>query len=319
MKYGADAKLRISEPGGEGADVEVEIKRTVEPRDVLHIAQTFERFGGEPWLVIAPYISERTQELLRAGDICYADLTGNIYFTARKPAIFIHDRGATSDPWRETQPIYSLRGPTSGRVVRGLCDLSPPYGIRELATQIAAPPSSVSRVVTLLTKEGFVVRTDDGEIDSVDWQGLLQRWAQDYGFMRSNHTYRYIEPRGLTALMYGVEELGITWDRKYAITGTLAAAQVAPSAPSHLFTIYAESATRFATELELRPAQVGANVLIAEPFDSVVFDRTWEKGGCVYAALSQVTADLLTSPGRGPAEGMELMRWMGEHEDAWRQ
>lgn len=37
-----------------------------------------------------------------------------------------------------------------------------------------------------------------------------------------------------------------------------------------------------------------------------------------YAAASQVAVDLLTGPGRGPAEGDALIEWMEQNEDAWR-
>lgn len=44
-----------------------------------------------------------------------------------------------------------------------------------------------------------------------------------------------------------------------------------------------------------------------------------KRDGVWYAAPSQVAADLLTSPGRGPAEGEELIGWMMSNEDKWRQ
>jgi len=93
---------------------------------------------------------------------------------------------------------------------------------------------------------------------------------------------------------------------------------VAAYAPARLATLYAENPSGMAEALELRPAESGANVLIAEPFDSVVFDRTWQRRCIVFSALSQVAADLLTSPGRGPSEGEELIRRMQENEDDWR-
>lgn len=40
--------------------------------------------------------------------------------------------------------------------------------------------------------------------------------------------------------------------------------------------------------------------------------------GLVFASLSQVVADLLTSPGRAPSEGEGLLRWMAEHVRGWR-
>ncbi len=68
----------------------------------------------------------------------------------------------------------------------------------------------------------------------------------------------------------------------------------------------------------VRPVESGVNVLLVQPFDPVVFDRTTTSGGVIYAALSQVAADLLTGPGRSPAEGEELLKWMGENQSAWR-
>ena len=51
----------------------------------------------------------------------------------------------------------------------------------------------------------------------------------------------------------------------------------------------------------------------------VAFERTWDQAGITYAALPQVAVDLMTSPGRGPAEAAALIEWMEENEDAWRR
>jgi hypothetical protein len=82
--------------------------------------------------------------------------------------------------------------------------------------------------------------------------------------------------------------------------------------------LYADEPSALAGELEVRPTEAGANVALATPFDPVVYERTSNKNGVTIAALSQVAADLLTSPGRGPNEGEALMEWMREHEDDWR-
>jgi hypothetical protein len=47
-------------------------------------------------------------------------------------------------------------------------------------------------------------------------------------------------------------------------------------------------------------------------------ERTSKNSGITIAALTQVAADLMTSPGRGPNEAEALMTWMSEQEDAWR-
>ena len=70
-------------------------------------------------------------------------------------------------------------------------------------------------------------------------------------------------------------------------------------------------------ELGALETDAGANLLLLRPFDPVVFERTWSEEGLVFAALSQVAADLLTSPGRGPSEGESLLGWMEGHVDGW--
>ncbi len=59
-------------------------------------------------------------------------------------------------------------------------------------------------------------------------------------------------------------------------------------------------------------------MLLIAPRDRFVFDRSVERDGLTYAAPSQVVADLLSSPGRGPAEAEAVMDWMRDHEEAWR-
>jgi hypothetical protein len=89
-------------------------------------------------------------------------------------------------------------------------------------------------------------------------------------------------------------------------------------APARLAAVYSEDPGALAEKLGVRVTETGANLLLLRPYDPVVFERTWSEDGLVFAALSQVAADLLTSPGRGPSEGEELLSWLGEHVDGWR-
>jgi len=59
-------------------------------------------------------------------------------------------------------------------------------------------------------------------------------------------------------------------------------------------------------------------VLIAEPFDPVVYERTTKRDGLTLAAPTQIVADLLTGSGRMPSEGEELLGWMKDNERVWR-
>jgi hypothetical protein len=251
---------------------------------------------------------------LAARGINFADLTGNMLFSLGEPLIYIRNHGASADPWRENRPVHSLKGPAAGRVVRALCDFRPPYRLRDLSARGSIPVASVSRIVQLLEREALIIRGSARDVVDVHWKQLIQRWVEDYKFPTSNHVSSYFDPRGPQNL---IERLGRV-ETRYAITGSFAAARVAPYAPPRLATIYAENAEDFAREVRLRPTSSGMNVFLAKPFDPVVFDRTWTVDDRTYAALSQVAADLMTSPGRAPSEAEELLRWMEEHEDAWR-
>lgn len=77
-------------------------------------------------------------------------------------------------------------------------------------------------------------------------------------------------------------------------------------------------AVEAAESLGLREADGGANVVLLEPFDPVVFERTVERDGLRCVAPSQLAVDLLTGPGREPAQGEQMLIWMEQNQDAWR-
>ncbi len=314
-KQSIDARWILRAPDRSRALLDIEAKRRLDPKDVKPITEAMRRRNPKGnYFVTAPFLSPRTRTLLRETASGYADLTGNLFLNLTAPAILIDTMGANADPWRERRPVMSLKGPAAGRVVRALCDFRPPYGIVELARRSQTPPSSVSRIVALLEREALLTRATRESVNSVDWKLLLQRWTHDYSFMRSNTVTRWLAPRGLDMLRQKLRAA----DWNYAVTGSLAAHTVAPYASARLAAVYTLNTTQAAEELGLKRMDTGANVLLAEPFNPVAFDRTTIHEGVTYAALPQVAADLLTSPGRGPTEGDELMQWMEAHEDGWR-
>jgi hypothetical protein len=169
-------------------------------------------------------------------------------------------------------------------------------------------------VVALLGGEQLLTRASErGEITEVPVRGVIEKWVQDYQFSKAHHTSLYIEPRGLSALADKLRKRDI----QYAVTGSMASSLVAPTAPVRLAAVYVRSLLD-AEALGLRRVDVGGNVVLATPFDPIVFERPMIRDGLTLAAPSQVAADLLTGPGRSPAEGEELLNWMEANEDDWR-
>lgn len=318
-KATADGWLKIQAPDRVQGLIAVEVKRKlyVTSADIKLIsARAGEQTPlGAGLLLLAPYLSPRARTLLNEARLNYADSTGNLLLRLDRPALYIEGIGAQENPWYTHQPLRSLKGPTAGRAVRALCDFHPPFGIRELATKTQTPAPIVSRVARLLEQEALLERSERGAVLAVSVMSVIKRWARDYSMIRSNRMELCLEPRGLDAL---VEKLGTAGDT-YVVTGSLAAAQLAPYAPPRLAAVYVPDIERAKAELRLRAVERGANVLLLEPFDRVVFERTQLRAGITYAAPTQVAADLLTGPGRSPEEGYELLRWMEGHRDDWQR
>jgi hypothetical protein len=309
-----DATFVLRSPDGRFGVVAIEFKSTIEPRMVSQIKSQLADGDFEAVLVGAAFLSPRTRQLLAEADLSYADLTGNLRLVARQPAVYIETAGAQKSPWREPKPLKSLRGRAVARVVRALCDFRPPYSIGDLAQRSRASLPTASRVVSLLEREALLIREGRSVVSDVSWDELIRRWAQDYAVLQANMATSFLEPRGLPTLRKKLATTTVN----YAVTGSLAARIPTAVAPARIAMIYVRDPAGFAKLIDLRLVETGANVLLLEPFDSIVFDRTSQREDLTCAAFSQVAVDLLTSPGRGPAEGDELLRWMKENEGEWR-
>lgn len=314
-----DAYLRLSSPGGQTATIAIETITASTAPYLRYVLEIQRRVGSEmpeaALLAAAPYFSPGIRNQLVRNGIGYADATGNFRLALAEPAVFIETTGADKDPWPDDLPLRSLKGRGAGRGVRAFCDFTPPYGIRELATRSETPAPTLSRVAALLEGEALLTRERPrGKIAGVDWQGALRRWALDYTFNGTNRTGAYLEPRGLETLLQKLRESS----RRYALTGSFAASVVAPITAPRLAAVYVDTIGEAAKELHLRPAETGANVLLVEPYDPVVFQRGFERDELQYTACTQLVVDLLTGPGRSPAEGEALIEWMAANEPEWR-
>ena len=84
------------------------------------------RIAGHP-RGVARYLTPGVRTRIRDMGAGYVVPTGNIRITAERPALFVADRGAASDPWRvpaRPPPAYAA---TRARIARALADFSPPY------------------------------------------------------------------------------------------------------------------------------------------------------------------------------------------------
>ena len=314
-----DLLAEIGAPSGANAVLTIEVKRRMEPRNVGSVAEQVVITAGQAGpaavpVVAASYLSPRSREMLEGLGVGYMDITGNVRIEVSEPGLFISTSGADRDPWPQDDELRSLRGRGAARAVRAIVDSAPPFGVRELAASADASAATLSRVLELLEREGIIERSRRGPVSGVDWQAALRRWAEDYDQTASNTAATYLEPRGLSALENSLARTRL----RCAATGAFAAQRFDPIAPARTAALYVEDAEEAANRLGLREADAGTNVVLLEPFDPVVFDRTVTRDGLRCVAPSQLAVDLLTGPGREPPQGEELLQWMQDNEDAWR-
>ena len=312
----------MSRKRDQGTGFSIITKRTLNPMEAGHllhdlgVGATNSLRGPKPAsiAIVAPYLSERTREAIAAHGVSYIDSTGNMRLQSDKPALYVLTNGADRDPWFDHQPLKSLRGRGAGRALRAVVDFAPPYGVRELASRSDVSPATLARVIELLARDALLTRDIRGRVHDVDWAGCLRRWSKDYEFASSNHTTTFLAPRGLSDLTSKLAT--VKW--RYVLTGSLAARSLSPIAPARVSMLYVDDIETAVRVLDLREVDIGSNVLVAEPFDPVVFERTIKRDHLTLASPTQIVADLLTGSGRMPSEGEELIAWMKDNERDWR-
>lgn len=321
MDAAIDAIVALTAPSGEQVRYLVEAKRLLVSRDIPNVSEQLRRAADRELIdtktmVMSRYLAPIIRERLSEDGMSFIDATGNILVQSSRPALYVRDRGADKDPWRGPgRPRGSLAGEPAARVVRALIAGRGPWSARDLVNASGASTGATYRVLEFLQEEGLVQKTGT-DYALKDWPTLLRRWSRDYSFFRNNRTSSYIEPRGLDTLQ---SKAANSQYSQYAITGSIAAAQWAPYAPARAAMVYVNDAASAATEWGLRPADKGANVILAEPKYDVVFSgASTNREGAVIVAVEQAAVDLLTGPGRNPSEGEELISWMERNEGAWR-
>jgi len=316
------ADIVIKTPGSSQSRLFVELKASVSTRDVeALIGGPWRRWrrqmGNPPILLVAPYINPRVRQLLAEENVSYVDLTGNIRIRLDSPGVFVETHGASQDPG-SARPRSGIRGAKAGSVVRVLVDAAPPYTGAEVAKAAGVNEGYLSRILETLVSEGLVDRERAGPVTRVDWAAMIQRRAQALNLFRPVGTYRYVARQGTSALVDRLRARSVDRHRPPTVTGSFAAARIAPVAAPSLLVVYTMDPRELESELELLPAEAGADTVLIRPDNDVAFARAELDGGMAWAAPSQVAIDCLAGSGRMPSEGEALIGWMRGNESAWR-
>jgi hypothetical protein len=299
----ADARLTIKTPAGASAALAIGARRQLDPRLVGEVAGTLKTAAADAFVVIAPFLGARTRERLADEGLGFVDLVGNMRLVLDRPTVFIAARGEDRSPWAAPRESRSLGAAKASRLVRALCDGTPPFGVRQLAAIVGTDPGYVSRLIDLFHREELCEREPRGPVVTVHADRLLRRWALDYHFAEAHRFVTVAHPHGVPGALAGLRDGGIP----HALTARAGAAALLGTALPGVVAAYVDNPERVAEVLGCEPAETGGNLVLIDPFDAFVRDGTWEASGLRYAARSQIIADLLGSAAPGPAQAAALL------------
>ena len=301
--------VRFTAPDGRTADVRALVRRRLDPRAAGALEPT-----DDPVIVVVDWLSLRTRAILSEAGFGYADTTGNLLVMVDEPGLSITAEGAARDPAPLRRATINLRGPRAWALERTLAEVLPPYGLSELSDALGIDAGYVSRLLGGLADELLIDRQPRQPVEGVDWEAMLRQITQTYSLLESNDTQSWIAPAGPEQFL---RDLASSKLRRWAVTGSFASSQLVSISAPAVAVVYTDDPERLADTVRLRPTRTGGNVVTALPYDQIVFERTSERDGLVFASLCQVVVDCLTGFGRMPQEGEALLGWMRQRAPKW--
>jgi hypothetical protein len=276
---------------------------------LAYLKRTRLRRMGDPMvLVVAPWLSPRCRELIDERGWSYLDLSGNVLLKNYRPAIYVRQAGAETDPRPRGPGEVLLSGSKVNGLVRLLADVTPPYRVGQLASATGLSHSYVSRATRTMHDQGLVDRLGTGPVTAVNWAELLRQRARVYDVLTDNGSQGFVttgDPRDLMA------RLGDDVDA--VVTGAFATGRE----DADQLALYVPDLRAFARAFDLRPARGDANVLLLEPSSRSQVKRCRIVGGVRLVGYSQLAQDLLCGDDQNRTLGEEVLEQMAATTE-WR-
>jgi hypothetical protein len=295
--------------GGEEQRILVEAKMSAEPRHLRHtisqLQQYVQRFSSAYGIIAVPSISERGGKLCEEGGVGYIDLQGNA--SIKFNGIFIRTVAAKSGK-RQRGRTKTLFAPVSTRFVRAL--LTEPehhWKLQELAAATHMSLGQAHKVKQALLDQEFVAMDRQRRLFVKEPSSLLDAWRETYRY-EQNNILSLFSLEKLPTIEEKVQRYCDTRQVRYAFTLFSGASKLAPFVRSTIVACYVIGDVEdLIQEVQLKPVESGANVLLLSPYDLGILYGLQEAQGYKVVSTVQLYVDLYSYGGRG-REQAEFLR-----------
>jgi hypothetical protein len=285
----------------------VEAKSQGEPRYIREAGDRLRgylsQFPGAYPIVIAPYISSQSANLLKSKQVGYFDLAGNVLIDIGPLFISVTGKPNSNPVQKKLKSLFAAK---SSRVLRVLLtNPAKTWYVQDLAAEAGVSIGLASKLKQRLLELELVDDVRAGIILRKPGD-LLDEWAKAYSYQQ-NDIFKYYSPNATTQVERQVSEFARNRGLGYALTMFSGAERISPFVRYNFSAFYfSGSMLELEQQLELKSTDSGANVWAFRPFDEGVYYGMQNVGGIQIASNVQLYLDLINYKGRGEEQARAL-------------
>ena len=198
--------------------------------------------------------------------------------------------------------------------MRTLIEVTPPYTAGDLSSALGIDDGYVSPRPTNTRQRTIDLPRPRGPVTEVQWEPLLRQLATTYSLFDANETSTWIAAAGPDQMLHDAIAAKA---RRWAVTGSFVASSVAPAAAPEVAVVFTDDPERFAKTTRLLPTTIGADVILAKPYDPIVFDAAGRTPTSRPSRSHSWQSTCSPAIARMPAEGRSLIDWMRRDPSRW--
>ena len=280
--------------------IHVTVYESLTPLTIKKVAASIEETEkGYCLMVMAPYISEKSEQVCRDNGIWFADLSGNIMLSV--DTLYIYEKGNSNQypKKKEIGNIFYASSTKTMLILRKLLeDTKRVWKIKDFAMEAGCSIGMVSRVKDKLCEQLWAEMTLEG-LKLIDPRGLLDAWSKAYEQTAPKMIPCYTL-EALPKFENKIKEMRDAHGIESCLTGLAGGARYVPIIrynKVHVL-VHSEDITEFMKYSNCKQVESGANVILIEARPDQMYGLKNMNGELVASPI-QIFLDCMLIKGRG--------------------